>query len=255
LRCGAGAQAVTAKETNGTTRNKHPLSCSFRQEGLMCVSINHLSVQTKEMIMKKNTFVKILFLMLISIVLSVPALAQGVNQRPTGKAKGVSSTKRLPVPKDWTYMYDSKKGYGFYLPTGSVYNSETAKLKETTNIFTAITPAPSEVVVIVLAYKNKKLTKDDLLDDAVDYLEGMGETVEAGNLTAESEDYALADAVITDSLFRRKAKVRILVGTDITDNYVMIVGTDASKFEANKNIIDAIWGSFEMWSGGASGIN
>jgi hypothetical protein len=35
----------------------------------------------------------------------------------------------------------------------------------------------------------------------------------------------------------------------------MIVGSDESKFEANKEIIDAIWGSFEMWSGGASGNN
>jgi general stress protein 26 len=42
--------------------------------------------------------------------------------------------------------------------------------------------------------------------------------------------------------------MKILVGTDVTDNYVMIVGTDESKFEANKEIIDAIWGSFEMWS-------
>jgi hypothetical protein len=212
------------------------------------------------MIMKKTTLTKIWLFILISFVLSVSALAQGNTgikggQRPTGKAKGVSSAKRIPVPKDWTYWYDSKKGYGFYLPAGSAGGSETAKLKETTNIFTAVTPAPSEIVVFVLAYKNKKLTKDDLLDDAVDFLEDMGETVEAGSLTAESDDYALADAVITDSLFRRKAKVRILVGTDITDNYVMIIGTDASKFEANKNIIDAIWGSFEMWSGGASGNN
>ena len=50
----------------------------------------------------------------------------------------------------------------------------------------------------------------------------------------------------------RKAKLRILVGTDVTDNYVMILGTDPDKFAANEKIIDEIWGSFEMWSGGAS---
>jgi hypothetical protein len=200
--------------------------------------------------MHKSGLVKISLFVLISLVLSVPVLAQktGIKNapRPKGNAKSV---KKVPVPKDWVYMYESKKGYGFYLPAGSVGGFEKVK---GIDLFTAVTPAPSEISVIVLAYKDKKLTKDDLLDDAVDFLEGMGETVEAGELTAESEDYALADAITTDAN-GVKSKVRILVGTDITDNYVMIVGTDASKFESNKNIIDLIWGSFEMWSGGASG--
>ena len=43
------------------------------------------------------------------------------------------------------------------------------------------------------------------------------------------------------------------MGIDVTDNYVMIVGTEEAKFAANEKIIDMIWGSFEMWSGGASG--
>ena len=46
-----------------------------------------------------------------------------------------------------------------------------------------------------------------------------------------------------------------MVGTDVTDNYVMILGTDPDKFAANEKIIDEIWGSFEIWSGGASGKN
>lgn len=200
--------------------------------------------------MYKTKLAKITFFILISILLSAPVLAQktGISntQRPAGKSKSVKS---VPVPKDWVYMYDKVKGYGFYLPAGSVGGFETIK---GINLFTAVTPAPSEIAVFVLAYKNKKLTKDDLLDDAIDFLEGMGETVEAGELTGESDDYAVADAITTDEK-GNKSKMRILVGTDITDNYVMIVGADASKFESNKTIIDAIWGSFEMWSGGASG--
>jgi hypothetical protein len=28
----------------------------------------------------------------------------------------------------------------------------------------------------------------------------------------------------------------------------MIIGTEEARFAANENIIDAIWGSFEMWA-------
>ena len=48
-------------------------------------------------------------------------------------------------------------------------------------------------------------------------------------------------------------KMWILGDADVTDNYVMIVGTDEAKFDVNNEIIDATWGGFEMWSGGASG--
>ena len=104
----------------------------------------------------------------------------------------------------------------------------------------------------MLAYQDKTLTKEDLLKDAVDFLEGMGQKVTPGKLKGESDDYAVADATtVTDD--GRKGTLRILVGTDVTDNYVMILGTDTDKFAANEKIVDEIWGSFEMWSGGASG--
>ena len=35
----------------------------------------------------------------------------------------------------------------------------------------------------------------------------------------------------------------------------MIIGTTVKNFDANEKTIDTIWGSFEMWSGGASGKN
>ena len=54
---------------------------------------------------------------------------------------------------------------------------------------------------------------------------------------------------------RGKGKLRVLLGTDVTDNYIMIIGTEEARFAANEEIIDQIWGSFEMWSGGASGGN
>jgi hypothetical protein len=169
------------------------------------------------------------------------------EKKPEGTAK--TANKKVAVPSDWVYVYDEQKGYGFSLPAGSKGEFQTV---EGIDVFVAGTPAPSEIAVFVLAYKDKTLSKEDLLNDAVKFLEGLGETVQAGKLTAESEDYSLAEATTTNA-DGGKSKMKILVGTDVTDNYVMIVGTDESKFEANKQIIDEIWGSFEMWSGGASG--
>ena len=172
-----------------------------------------------------------------------PKLAD--EKKPAGTAK---SAKKNPVPDSWVYVYDSQKGYGFSLPEGST--GEMEKL-EGIDVMVATTPAPSEVDVFVLAYKDETLSKEDLLNDAVKFLEDMGQKVTPGKLKAESDEYAVADATTVLSN-GSKGKIRILVGTDVTDNYVMIIGTEESKFAANESIIDQIWGSFEMWSGGGA---
>lgn len=167
------------------------------------------------------------------------------EKKPEGSAK--TAKKEVPVPADWVHLYDEGKGYGFSVPAGTT--------KETGNEggidFSALT-TPSGIDIFALAYKNKKLTKEDLLRDAVAFLQGMGQKVTPGTLKAESDDYAIADAttVLEDG---GKGKLRIMVGTDVSDNYVLILGTETDKFAANEKIIDEIWGSFEMWSGGASG--
>ncbi len=165
------------------------------------------------------------------------------EEKPTD-GKAVTANKKNAVPKDWIYVYDSNKGYGFYVPEGTEGESQTV---EGIDVFSATTPAPSEIDIFVLAYKDKTLTKEDLLNDAVEFLEGLGQKVTPGALKAESDEYAVADAT-TVHPSRGKGKLRILVGTDVTDNYVMILGTEESRFAANETIIDEIWGSFEMWS-------
>ena len=176
-----------------------------------------------------------------------PALKD--EKKPAGEAK--TTSKKVPVPENWIYVYDEGKGYGFSVPEGSTGGSDTVDGVDT---FVGSTPAPSEAAIFVIAFKDREMTKDDLLDVAVKFLEEMGETVKPGNLSGESEDYAVAEATSTTQ-GGDKSKWKILVGTDITDNYVMLVGTEESKFEAHRDVIDAIWGSFEMWSGGASGAN
>ena len=171
------------------------------------------------------------------------------SKRPDGKAK--TASKKVPVPESWVYVYDSDKGYGFSVPEGTTGGQET---HEGVNTFIAATPAPAEVGVVVIAFKDKEMTKEDLLDVAEKFLGELGATVTAGEMKGASEDYYVAEATVTGK-DGKKSKNKILVGTDVSDNYVMIVGSEESKYAANLEIIDAIWGSFEMWSGGASGDN
>ncbi len=159
--------------------------------------------------------------------------------------------KNNPVPDSWIDIYDEQRGYSFAVPEGTTGSSGT---EEGIDVYVASTPAPSEIAVIVLAFKDNTLSKDDLLDKSKTFIEGMSKgkgTVTMGALQAESEDYSIADATTkTDS---KSNKVRILVGTDVTDNYIMILMCEnEEKFAANEKVIDEIWGSFEMWSGGSS---
>ena len=172
------------------------------------------------------------------------------SKKPEGQqSKAVPADKKVPVPADWEYYSDEAKGYGFSLPKGSVGDSASVN---GTDVFVARVPSPSDVRVEVYAWKDRTLTKEDLLKMTIDDMKEQGENVTAGTLQGESDDYALAEASSVDA-DGKKYKMKILVGTDVTDNYVMVVYTDEDKYDANKQIVDAIWGSFEMYSGGASG--
>ena len=67
-----------------------------------------------------------------------------------------------------------------------------------------------------------------------------------------NDDYSLVTFTSTGK-DGKPGKGKILVATDVTDNYIMLVGGDADKFGANEKTIDEIWGSFGMYSGGSSG--
>jgi hypothetical protein len=172
------------------------------------------------------------------------------EKRPEGQqSKAIPADKKVPVPANWIYYSDEVKGYGFWLPEGSTGDSSNVN---GTDVFVAKVPSPSDVRVEVYAWKDKTLSKEDLLNMTIADMKEQGETVTAGSLQGESDDYALAEASSVDS-DGKKYKMKILVGTDVTDNYVMVVYTPEEKYEANKGIIDQIWGNFEMYSGGASG--
>lgn len=155
-----------------------------------------------------------------------------------------------PVPSDWVRMYNDAKGYEFYVPAGTKDSSENV---DGVDVYMASVPAPYEIGVMVIAFKDKTLTKDELIKRAENVLKSMDEKdIKIDPAKELSEDYSLTTFTSTGK-DGKAGKGKILVGTDITDNYIIIVGGDADKFAANEKTIDEIWGSFGMYSGGSSG--
>ena len=180
-----------------------------------------------------------------------PKAALKDEKKPTdGNSK--KAAKNNPVPESWIDVYDEQKGYSFSVPEGTTGGSDTSG---GVDVFVAKTPAPSEIGIFVLAFNDKSLTKEDLIETARKFMVEMSEGKGSATMSApraESEDYSIVDAALKTGEGKSN-KARVLVGTDVSDNYIMIlVCEDESKFAANEKVIDEIWGSFEMWSGGAS---
>lgn len=166
--------------------------------------------------------------------------------------KTVPASKVVPVPANWITMSDDQKGYGFEVPEGTEHKTMNS---EGMDIFFAKTAEPSSVSVFVMAFKDKTLTKDDLLKFASKFLENMEEkNIKLGDLTELSDDYSLATISSVDAK-GKTTRGKVLVATDVSDNYVMLLGTDDAEYKENEKIIDGIWGSFTMRSGGASGAS
>src|SRR5204863_4739435 len=64
-----------------------------------------------------------------------------------------------PVPADWIRMHDDAKGYEFQVPQGTQDKQET---KDGVDVYVAQVPAPYEIGVMVVAFKDKDASKEDL---------------------------------------------------------------------------------------------
>lgn len=176
--------------------------------------------------------------------------ADTAKPKSNAPKKGLPENKKIPVPADWETMADESKGYEFQVPKDTTHKVDHV---DGIDVYVAQTPKPSEIGIFVMAFKDKTLSRADLLKVAEKFLEGLGESeIKFGTAEDLSPDYALVEGTSQDKE-KKKSKYKVLVATDKTDNYIMIVGTYDDKYEANKQIIDEIWGSFSMYSGGASG--
>jgi hypothetical protein len=186
---------------------------------------------------------------------ATPAASPAASSSPKAAAAKKDEKKppsSTPVPADWVRMYDDVKGYEFYVPQGTKDQSQTV---DGVDVYIATVPAPYDIGVMVVAFKDKTLTKDDLIQRSENVLKSMGEKdIKMDPPKQLSEDYSLVTFTSTGS-DGKPGKGKILVGTDVTDNYIVIVGGEADKYAASEKTIDEIWGSFSMYSAGASGNN
>lgn len=200
---------------------------------------------------------------------AIALLAAGCSQKPaanttpassspaakTSPAANTAKTEKKapatnPVPADWVRTYDEVKGYEFMVPQGTEHKSQTV---EGVDVYMAAVPKPYELGVMVVAFKDKTLTKDDLIKRAENILKALGEKdIKIDEPKELNDDYSLATFSSTGE-DGKPGKGKLLVATDVNDNYIMFVGGDAANFGANEKTIDEIWGSFGMYSGGASG--
>ena len=123
--------------------------------------------------MKKFLF----FLSAIAFIASGCGQKPAANTAPTATPKPSASvaTKAAPkkapaanpVPADWVRMYDDAKGYEFMVPKGTEHKSETV---DGVDVYMASVPAPYEIGVMVVAFKDKTIGKDELLKRAENIL-------------------------------------------------------------------------------------
>jgi len=180
--------------------------------------------------------------------------ASSPTPKPAASTASSSKTEKKvstnPVPADWIRMHDDAKGYEFQVPQGTKDAQDT---KDGVDVYMANVPAPYDIGVMVVAFKDKTLSKEDLIKKAEDILKAFDEKDIKIDAPKElSDDYSLCTFTSTGK-DGKPGKGKLLVATDVTDNYIMFVGGDADKFAANEKTIDEIWGSFGMYSGGFSG--
>ena len=180
--------------------------------------------------------------------------ASSPTPKPAASAAAKKTEKKAPstnpVPADWIRMHDDAKGYEFQVPQGTKDAQDT---KDGVDVYMANVPEPYDIGVMVVAFKDKTLSKEDLIKKAEDILKAFEEKdIKIEPAKELSDDYSLSTFTSTGK-DGKPGKGKILVATDVTDNYIMFVGGDADKFSANEKTIDEIWGSFGMYSGGFSG--
>src|SRR6266702_6138335 len=103
--------------------------------------------------------------------------AANTASTPTPKPAAAAKTEKKapstnPVPADWIRMHDDAKGYEFQVPQGTKDAQDT---KDGVDVYMANVPAPYDIGVMVVAFKDKTLSKEDLIKKAEDILKAFEE--------------------------------------------------------------------------------
>ncbi len=88
-------------------------------------------------------------------------------------------------------MYNPARGYSFEVPKGTT--EEHNETQDGVDVYIGTTPKPSELTVLVVAFKEKKLTIDDLFKASESILKELGFLLSHSKEESLSDDYALAE--------------------------------------------------------------
>ncbi len=193
----------------------------------------------------------IAFLLLMLMVSNMTLVGWAKALLPTSaqpqQRKKLPPAKVVPVPDDWITIEDEEMGYSFEVPKGTKH---TVEKKDDIVFIFATPPAPIAAQVVVVAFKNRRYTKENLLKIASGMMTKMGaKSMTPGELVEVSEEYSVTDYTGTSpvGVFRGKA----LVATGVNDSYVMLVSAEEAKFKANEEVIDILWAGFSILPAGA----
>jgi hypothetical protein len=167
----------------------------------------------------------------------------GGPPKPDAAAKAVPPGKSPPAPADWDTYTDAERGYRFKVPKGTRTDSRAVAGFDR---LIASVPDPQRVAVLVVAFRESRFSKEELLEAAKRTLEKLGENnIKVDLRTKLSDDFELVEITSTagNGLV---TKLKALLATNATDNYVMLLGSPEPSFKADEQTIDIIWGSFVM---------
>jgi len=137
----------------------------------------------------------------------IALVAAGCSQKPAANTASSSPTPKPaastassspktekkvstnPVPADWVRLHDDAKGYEFQVPQGTKDAQDT---KDGVDVYMANVPAPYDIGVMVVAFKDKTLSKEDLIKKAEDILKAFEEKdIKIEPAKELSDDYSL----------------------------------------------------------------
>ena len=109
-------------------------------------------------------------------------------------------------------------------------------------------PDPNDFEIDFLSFKDASLSQEDLVGAAQSWMEADDKATDVKldapvqiNNRSKLVHYTFTDGDGT------KQKGDLLVFTDVTDNYFLFVESDASKYDANSDTMDAVWQSFTLY--------
>ena len=193
-----------------------------------------------------STMTKAATMPAVSAAVSASARAKAIAKKaPLDK---VATSAKKELPSEWEERDHTEKGFSFWVPKGV---KESQATKEGVDVYIAQLPAPHDKVgVFVVAFKDpaKKFPEMTAMTEKI--LKDMDSPTDYKLVKTEEVNDAYQVLTITYKDKDGKANyVQALLALDVTDRYIMMVGTDGDP-KPEEETIDTILANFEMYASG-----